>query len=83
MTRPIEIKPREGEQKAALFADWIIGDEFPALTFTITPDIVEEYFSVVNADKENYLIDGRQAAPPNVIAVYLMAVISYFACFYC
>ena len=36
MTRPIEIKPREGEQKAALFADWIIGDEFPALTFTIT-----------------------------------------------
>ena len=74
MTRPSEIKPREDEQKPALYADWLIGDEFPPLTFTVTPDVIEEYFSVVNAEKKNYVIDGRQAAPPNVIAVYLMAV---------
>jgi hypothetical protein len=74
MTRPSEVKPREGEQTAALFADWKIGSEFPELTFTITPDIVNEYMSVVNANPENYLVDGRQASPPNVVAVYMMAV---------
>jgi len=35
---------------------------------------VQEYISVVNADAENYVIDGRQAAPPNVVLVYMMAV---------
>ncbi|WP_172292109.1 hypothetical protein [Pseudoruegeria sp. HB172150] len=74
MTRPSEVKPREGEQPAALYKDWVIGSEFPELRFTITPDIVEEYMSVVSAEASNYVIDGRQAAPPNVVAVYLMAV---------
>lgn len=74
MTRPSEIKPREGEQPAALYKDWEVGAEFPALPFTITPDIVQEYISVVDADPANYVIDGRQAAPPNVVAVYMMAV---------
>jgi hypothetical protein len=74
MTRPSEVKPREGEQPAALFKDWEIGAEFPALHFTITPDIVDEYLSVVDADPAHYVIDGRQAAPPNVVLVYMMAV---------
>lgn len=74
MTRPSEVKPREGEQPAALYKDWEIGGEFPALHFTITPDIVDEYLSVVDADRANYVIDGRQAAPPNVVLVYMMAV---------
>ena len=74
MTRPSEVKPREGDQPGALYKDWEIGAEFPDLRFSITPDIVDEYISVVNADPKNSVIDGRQAAPPNVIAVYLMAV---------
>ncbi len=74
MTRPSEVKPREGEQPAALYKDWEIGAEFPQLKFTITPDIVSEYLSVVDGDTENYAVDGRQAAPPNVVAVYMMAV---------
>jgi hypothetical protein len=74
MTRPSEVKPREGDQPAALFKDWQVGAEFPELRFSITPDIVDEYVSVVNADKRNYRIEGRQAAPPNVVAVYMMAV---------
>lgn len=74
MTRPSEIKPREGEQPAALYKDWKVGAEFPPLPFTITPDIVREYISVVDADPANYIIDGRQAAPPNVVFVYMMAV---------
>jgi hypothetical protein len=74
MTRPSEIKPREGEQPASLYKDWTVGAEFPPLPFTVTPDIVREYMSVVDADPKNYVIDGRQAAPPNVLFVYMMAV---------
>lgn len=74
MTRPSEVKPREGDQPAALFKDWQVGAEFPELRFTITPDVIDEYMSVVNATPEAYVIDGRRAAPPNVVAVYLMAV---------
>jgi hypothetical protein len=74
VTRPSDVKPREGDQPAALYKDWTVGAEFPPLDFTITPDIVDEYISVVNADRANYVIDGRQAAPPNVVFVYMMAV---------
>ena len=74
MTRPSDVKPREGDQPAALYKDWMVGAEFPPLPFTITRDVVQEYQSVVNADPANYVIDGRQAAPPNVVLVYMMAV---------
>jgi hypothetical protein len=74
MTRPSEVKPREGDQPAALYKDWEVGAEFPALSFSVTPDIVEEYLSVTSSNKENFIIEGRQAAPPNVLAVYMMAV---------
>jgi hypothetical protein len=47
MTRPSDIKPREGEQPAALYNDWTVGAEFPALPFTITPDIVREYNAAI------------------------------------
>ncbi|GAA4321589.1 hypothetical protein GCM10023144_00930 [Pigmentiphaga soli] len=74
MTRPSDIKPREGAQPAALYKDWEVGAEFPPLSFTVTPDVVREYASVVDADLANYVIDGRQAAPTNVLLVYMMAV---------
>jgi len=74
MTRPSDVKPREGDQPASLYKDWVVGAEFPPLPFTITPEIVQEYMSVVDADPSHYVIDGRQAAPPNVVAVYMMAV---------
>ena len=78
MTGPSEIKPREGDQPASLYKDWVVGAEFPPLPFTITTDVVREYMSVVDADPANYVIDGRQAAPPNVVFVYMMAVILVF-----
>ncbi|VCU68031.1 hypothetical protein PIGHUM_00078 [Pigmentiphaga humi] len=74
MTRPSEVKPREGDLPAALFKDWQIGAEFPELHFTITPEVIDEYLSVVSGTPGAYVIDGRRAAPPNVVAVYLMAV---------
>lgn len=75
MTRPSEVKPREDEQAPALYKDWVIGVEFPPLEFTVTPDIVKEYVSVTDTDLSNHVIDGRQAAPTNVLVVYMMAVL--------
>lgn len=74
MTRPSDIKPREDEQPAALYKDWEVGAEFEPLPFTVTRDVVREYMSVVDADPRNYVIDGRAAAPTNVLFVYMMAV---------
>ncbi len=74
MTRPSEVKPREGEQPAALYKDWQVGAEFPPLRFTVTPDIVREYVSVTDGDLAMHMVDGRQAAPTNVLLVYMMAV---------
>lgn len=74
MTRPSDIKPREGEQAAALFKDWQIGATFEAVPFTVTPEVVQEYAAVTASDLDNFVIDGRRAAPPNVLLVYMMAV---------
>ena len=60
MTRPSEVKPREGDQPAALYKDWTVGVEFPPLPFTITPDIVHEYNSAVDADPAG---EGERAGP--------------------
>ncbi len=45
------------------------------VTFSITPEIVEEYFDSVQADRALYQLDGRQAAPPNVLLPYMTVTI--------
>lgn len=75
MTRPSEVKPREGEQAGTFAEQFATGEVLPELRFTITPDIVSEYLSSIDGDPGIYEVDGRQAAPPNVLAVYLLAVL--------
>jgi hypothetical protein len=75
MTRPSEVKPREGDVKGARYDDYIIGDPLPALHFSVTPEIVREYASVVDGDADGYVVDGRKAALPSVLQVYFMAVL--------
>lgn len=74
MTRPSDIKPREGDQPGATWDSYIIGDRLPETRFTITPEIVQEYQTSIDADPKGYEIDGRPVAVPSVLAVYLMAV---------
>ncbi len=71
MTRPSEIKPREGSVPGTLYGSFEEGAELGPVSFDITPEIVEEYFEAVQADRDLYRIDGRQAAPPNVILPYM------------
>jgi hypothetical protein len=71
MTRPSEIKPREDSTPGTPYAQFAEGRELGETRFTITPDIVEEYFRAVDADPALYVADGRQAAAPGVLFPYM------------
>ncbi len=71
MTRPSEIKPREDSTPGTPYEKFAIGKDLGETRFAITPDIAEEYFSAVDADKSLYMVDGRQAAAPNVLFPYM------------
>ncbi len=71
MTRPSDIKPREGSLPGTPYSAFVEGSKLGPITFEITPAIVEEYFQASQADPDLYKIDGRQAAAPNVILPYM------------
>lgn len=75
MTRPSEIKPREGDTPGTRAKDFRVGAELPEVKFAITPEIVQEYVAAIDGDLKAYRIKGRQAAPPNVLTVYLLAIL--------
>ncbi len=75
MTRPSEIKPREDSTPGTPYAAFAIGKDLGATRFTITPEIVEEYFDAVDADRSLYRVGGRQAAAPNVLLPYMTCAI--------
>ncbi len=75
MTRPAELKPREDEQPGTPAEAFEVGEPLPEMRFTLTPDIVEEYMQAVEADPSPYQLEGRRVAPPNVLAVYQLAVL--------
>lgn len=71
MTRPSDIKPREGSSPGTAYAQFEEGKHLGPVEFTIDPEIVEEYLNAVASERDLYVIDGRQAAPPNVILPYM------------
>jgi hypothetical protein len=75
MTRPSEVKVREDSMPGTKWAEFEIGTVLPKVEFTITPEIAEEYMTAVEADPALYVVDGRKAAPPNVLAVYMTAAL--------
>jgi hypothetical protein len=75
MTRPTDIKPREGEVRGTRFEEYVIHDPLPELRFTITPDVVREYAVAVEGEASGYERNGGKVALPSVLAPYLMAVL--------
>jgi len=75
MTRPSEVKPREGEQPGTPAAEFKVGEQLPLMQFSVTPDIVDEYIRAIDSDPSLYSLEGRRVAPPNVLAVYQLAVL--------
>src|ERR1700761_1541709 len=74
MTRPSDVKPREGDLPGATWDQYVIGEKLPETRFTITPEIIQEYAEAINADPRGIALEGRRAAVPSVLFVYLMAV---------
>ena len=75
MTRPSEIRLREGDVPGTNAAAYEPGAELPELRFTIRPEIVREYIATVDADPDLYVHDGRPVAPPHILSPYLMPVL--------
>jgi hypothetical protein len=75
MTRPDQIKPKEDSVPGTPWTGFAVGSELEPLEFTITPAIVDEYIASVEADRALYQLDGRQAAPPNVLFPYMTAAL--------
>jgi len=75
MTRPSDVKPREDEAEGTPAEAYEVGAVLPDMWFTVTPDIIDEYIAAVDGDPKVYVVDGRRAAPPNVLAVYLLATV--------
>lgn len=71
MTRPSEIKPREGSVEGTPYDKFEEGRALGPVRFEITPALCEEYFDAVQADRGLYRIDGRQAAPPTMLLPYM------------
>jgi len=71
MTRPSEIKPREGSVAGTTYKQYQEGQSLGPITFDITPEICDEYFDSVQADRSLYILDGRQAASPTVLLPYM------------
>ena len=49
MTRPGEIRVREGEMPGTPAAGFEVGAALPELRFTITPDVIADYIAAVDA----------------------------------
>jgi hypothetical protein len=71
MTRPSEIKPREDSVPGTPYGNFAIGKDLGETRFTITQDIVAEYFAAVDSDPALYSIDGRAVAAPQVLFPYM------------
>lgn len=75
MTRPAEVKIREGATPGTRFDAFEIGAKTPEARFTITPDIIAEYIRAVEGNEKLYTVDGRAAAPPDVLCVYMTSTL--------
>jgi len=75
MTRPSDVKPREGEVRGTRWEEYVVGDHLPEMRFTLTPDVIREYEEAIDCTHERHEADGRHVAVPSVLCVYLMAVL--------
>lgn len=75
MTRPAEVKVLEGITPGTRYDQFEVGAKMKAVSFTITPEIIDEYIKAVEGDENLYMVDGRKAAPPDVLCVYMTSTL--------
>ena len=75
MTRPSDVKIREGTTAGTAYEAFVVGRKLEPVRFNITPAIIQEYAAAAEADTAAYRLEGRPVSPPNVLFVYMTAVL--------
>lgn len=79
MTKPSAIRPREGEQPGTPFARFHAGDELAPMSFTLDPDVLDEYTRLLGGDLDWYHKPPADAsgllAPATSPALFLLALL--------
>ena len=75
MTRPAEVRAKEDRATGTRFEAYEIGARTGPLAFTLEPAFVDEFVTATGIDEALYRVDGRAAAPPQVLALFLMGTL--------
>ena len=75
MTRPAEVRVREDAATGTPFEAYTVGERTGPLAFTLEPAFVDEYVAATGVDESLYAVDGRRAAPPQVLMLFLMGTL--------
>jgi hypothetical protein len=74
MTRPAEVRVRE-DAAGTRFEAYSVGERTGRLAFTLEPAFVDEFVAAAGVDASLYRVDGRAAAPPQVLTLFLMGTL--------
>lgn len=75
MTRPAEVRVKEDRANGTRFEAYEIGARTGPLEFTLEPAFVDEFIAATGVDETLYRVDGRDAAPPQVLSLFLMGTL--------
>lgn len=75
MTRPAQVRAKEDAAKGTRFDAYRVGERTGPLEFELEPSFIEEYIAAAGVDADLYRVDGRAAAPPQVLTLFLMGTL--------
>lgn len=75
MTRPAAVRIKEDASTGTTFEQYSVGERTGPLHFTLEPAFIDEYVAAAGVDEALYRVDGRAAAPPQVLMLFLMGTL--------
>lgn len=78
MTKPREIRLREGDQPGAKYEEFEVGKKFPPLRFTVDREVIDDYLRICHGDRDYYLGNNEWSevvAPASTLSVYQLPVL--------
>jgi hypothetical protein len=75
VTRPSELRVKEDAHAGTVFDAYRVGERFGPLRFTLKPAFIDEYVNASGVAVDLYQVNGRAAAPPQILLLYLMATL--------
>lgn len=75
MTRPAEVRLNEDARAGTAFDAYVVGARVGPLAFDLEPALIDEFIAAAGLDATLYALDGRPAAPPQVLTLFLMGTL--------